>query len=378
MTRVLLLALLALVLAGPAAGGEPQQPGANDTRGPLWVAAGGEAALGSSTLSEVSMAAASDVRLGLRTAALPAQQGRTTAQRPSLTRRRRGSMVGYVDDATVESKVRLRFDAGFHITSPDRAEFFYAKCGCYSGLPVGHPAYDPDAPGPLLGAASDLNSQQFVVEGEYAVDARISVFGVVPLRRIQPQAFFAGTGPGFANQAGVGDIRAGVKLGLADTSDVGLTAKFQVYMPTGDPRKGLGTDHASFEPALLLHNRLSEIVDLESQVGVWLPIGGAAPVPTAADGHFAGRVFYYGIGPSFTVYDRNQVQFAPVVELVGWHVMNGNESVGLDASGTNIVNLKVGGRLTYDAGSIYVGYGHALTDKSWYDDILRVEYRYAF
>jgi hypothetical protein len=169
-----------------------------------------------------------------------------------------------------------------------------------------------------------------------------------------------------------------VKFGLADTSSAGVTAKFQVYLPTGDPRKGLGTDHASFEPALLFHNSLSEIVDVESQIGVWLPIGGAAPVPTAADGDFAGRVLYYGIGPSFTVYDRDGVRFGPVVELVGWRVLSGNESVGLDASGTNIVNIKVGGRLTSNAGSVYVGYGHALTDKSWYDDILRVEYRYTF
>ena len=102
------------------------------------------------------------------------------------------------------------------------------------------------------------------------------------------------------------------------------------------------------------------------------------PTPTSASGHFAGNVFYYGIGPSFTVYDRNNVRFGPVVELVGWHVLSGNESVGLDASGTDIVNLKVGGRLNFGEGSVYVGYGHALTDKVWYDDILRFEYRYGF
>jgi hypothetical protein len=367
MTRVMLLALLASVWAGPAMAGEPQQPGTSDGAMALQKLAASEEIL-------VGFA-----QLGVVTTAARAQQAPPAAPRPSLTRRRRGgTMVGYVDDAIVESKVRLRFDAAFHNTAPDRAEFFYAKCGCYSGLPVGHPAYDPDAPGPLLGAVSDLNFQQFMVEAEYAVMPRVSVFGVLPLRRIQPQGFFGGTGPGFTNQGGTGDIRAGIKLGLADTADAGLTAKFQAYFPTGDPRKGLGTDHASFEPSLLLHNRLAENVNLESQVGVWLPIGGAAPVPTAADGRFAGRVFYYGVGPSFVVYDRNRVQFAPVVELVGWHVVNGNESVGLDASGTNIVNLKMGGRLTYDAGSIYVGYGHALTDKTWYDDIVRVEYRYTF
>lgn len=307
------------------------------------------------------------------------QQGRPpAAQRPVPTRRRRGSMVGYVDDAAIESKVRIRLDSGFGTTAPDRAEFFYAKCGCYSGLPADHPLFDADAPGPLPGAASDLNFQQFLVEGEYELGSRVSVFGLMPFRWIQPQAFVPGTGGTFPNQSGAGDLRAGAKFALADSDVTGVTAKVQIYFPTGDARKGMGTNHGTFEPALLFHNSLSDVVEVESQVGVWLPIGGSAPAPTAADGKFAGNVFYYGVGPSFTVYDRNRVRFGPVVELVGWHVLDGNESVGLDAGGTNIVNLKIGGRLTYSGGSVYVGYGHALTDKVWYDDILRFEYRYSF
>jgi hypothetical protein len=370
MKRMIVLSVLATVIAGPAAGGEPQTQGAA-------LVAGIRAAVLEAEPTGEEPRATRESTPGLGRVAL-AQQARSAAQRPSLTRRRRGSMVGYIDDAAIESKVRLRYDSGFNTTAPDRAEFFYAKCGCYSGLPAAHPAFDADAPGPQPGAADDLNFQQFVVEGEYAVDSRVSIFGVVPFRRIQPQSFIPGTGGSFPDQSGAGDVRAGVKLGIADTAAAGVTAKFQVYFPTGDAGKGMGTNHASFEPAFLFHNSLSDVVEVESQVGVWIPIGGSAPVPTAADGHFAGRVFYYGIGPSFTIYDRNRVRFAPVVELVGWRVLSGNESVGLDASGTNIVNLKVGGRLSFDAGSIYVGYGHALTDATWYDDILRFEYRYAF
>ncbi len=91
----------------------------------------------------------------------------------------------------------------------------------------------------------------------------------------------------------------------------------------------------------------------------------------------------YGIGPSYTVYDNGTVALGPVVELFGWHVMSGFHAPdasggGLDASGTNIVNLKVGLRTNVQKGSFYVGYGHALTDDSWYDDIVRLEYRYSF
>src|SRR4051812_32979462 len=47
---------------------------------------------------------------------------------PPDSPRRRGSMVGYIDDPVIGSKFRIRFDAGLHDPTPDRAEFFYAKC----------------------------------------------------------------------------------------------------------------------------------------------------------------------------------------------------------------------------------------------------------
>ena len=82
------------------------------------------------------------------------------------------------------------------------------------------------------------------------------------------------------------------------------------------------------------------------------------------------------------------MQFAPVIELVGWHVASGFQTIegpapdravtAPRADGTNIVNLKFGARITVDRGSFYVGYGHALTDATWYDDIVRFEYRFSF
>src|SRR6185295_18878291 len=98
------------------------------------------------------------------------------AQAPAQTRppvprgtgsTRRPSMVGYIEDSTIGSRIRVRFDAAQHLHAPDRAEFFYAKCGWYNGLPVSSPMYDPDAPGPLGGIATDLNAQQLFVLGEY-------------------------------------------------------------------------------------------------------------------------------------------------------------------------------------------------------------------
>ena len=316
----------------------------------------------------------------------PAARQAPPAQRPAppppppVNRRRRGSMVGYIENASVESRIRVRFDTAFHDTAPDRAEFFYAKCGCYADLAANDPAFDPDTPGPRPGAANDVNFQHLDFWGEYAVQPRLSVFGQLPIRWLQPQSFIPGTGGSFPDQSGIGDIRAGARFAVADADDHTLTVQAQFFLPSGDAAKGMGTDHASFEPELLYFRQLNEIVTLESQFGVWFPFGGSAGLPTSVDDKFSGNVLNYGIGSGFDLLRKNGLRLGPVVELVGWHVFNGFQTATVaDAGGTNIVNLKIGGRLTMnDLHSVYVGYGHHLTDDTWYDDIVRFEYRLGF
>jgi Putative MetA-pathway of phenol degradation len=302
---------------------------------------------------------------------------------------RRGSMIGYIDDAIIQSQVRVRFEVGLENRAPDRAEFFYAKCGCYRDLdkfptvPGVIDFFDPDAPGPGPDLLTELDFRHLMIEAEYAFNPRLSVFGELPLRWIQPQSFAArpnGDPPvGFGNQGGIGDLRAGVKFGLAGSPVYALTARVQAYLPTGAASDGMGTDHASFEPSIVYFHQPAPRFAIESQFGFWLPAGGSdGPRPSVDDG-YAGNILFYGVGPSYVVYDGPKVKVAPVVELVGWRVLSGFEvPPGTDSSGTNIVNLKIGGRATFDRGSIYVGYGHALTDASWYDDIVRIEYRYTF
>lgn len=306
--------------------------------------------------------------------------------------RRRGSMVGYIDNPILESKVRIRFDHATQNTVPDRAEYFYAKCGCYRGL-GNHPLVDPEAPGPGDTIVTDLGFQQLYLEGEYLATPQFSIFAEVPLRWIQPQTFAGpddlgqirpvGFGPPSAG--GFGDVRAGVRYGLAATPEQSLTVQLRAFLPTGSAVRGLGTDHASLEPAFLVYHRASDRLAVEGQVGVWLPLGGSAGAPTDSDDRFAGNIFFYGIGPSYDLYEGDRFRFSPVVELVGWRVLGGFQTrvsgtaLDLDAAGTNIVNLKFGGRIAWGPhSSLYVGFGHALTDQTWYDDIVRFEYRHAF
>jgi hypothetical protein len=288
-----------------------------------------------------------------------------------------GSMVGYVDDAIVGSQFRIRFDAGFKDNAPDRAEFFYPQCGC-----------NPGGPGPRPGAANNINFQQLYFQGEYAPVGRFSVFTEVPIRWIQPQSFIPGTenvvngmhvtgASPFSNQSGISDVRAGFKLAVTASSNHSLTFQFKAYFPSGDGSRGLGTAHYSIEPSLLYYQRLSERWAVESQIGGWHPINGST-TSTGAD--YAGDIFFYGFGPSYQLVNRENVKFAPVVELFGWHVLGGLQTLGTsDASGINIVNLKVGARTSFGRhNSVYVGFGQAVTHSVWYEHIVRAEYRYSF
>jgi hypothetical protein len=297
------------------------------------------------------------------------------------------SMVGYIDNAIVGSEVRIRFDAAFNDAFPDRAEFVYAKCGCY-----GKNAPGPGKPGQV---PKNVNFQILSFMGEYAVNKRFSAFVEIPFRWIQPQGVApftlnnGGTAPAFPNGAGISDVQAGLKFAMLASSRHYLTVQLLSYFPSGDSRSGLGTNHYSVEPALLYYQRLSERFEIEGELGGWLPIGGSSGVGTLPQG-FAGNLFFYGIGPSYTLINGERFRLAPVIELVGWNVTGGLQTTlavvppavhlpASSASGINIVNLKIGARMGFGGhSSLYVGYGKALTSADWYDQIVRVEYRYSF
>jgi outer membrane putative beta-barrel porin/alpha-amylase len=305
-----------------------------------------------------------------------------------------GSMVGYIDNPITESQIRIRFDDAFEDQFPDRSEFFYAKCSCYRGLqPIIPAAYDPNAPGPGLGVPKSINFQQLYMNVEYSPHRRFSAFVEVPIRWLQPQGFQSVPPPAlgflpFSNQSGLSDVTAGVKFAAVASEGTYLTFQFKSYFPSGDASKGLGTNHYSVEPSLLIYHSLSDRWTLEGQMGDWHPIGGSAGVPITGSEGFAGDVFFYGIGPSYKLYRGSHVGLAPVVELFGWHVLGGfqtqpvtgtTDGAASEVSGWNIVNLKVGVRTSIGFhNSFYVGFGQALSHHDWYKHIVRLEYRYSF
>lgn len=272
--------------------------------------------------------------------------------------------VGYIDSAVVQNQVRFRFDASFDNPTPDRAEFFYPQCGCF-----------PGGPGPLGQPVSRVDYQEISLFAESLIFGdMVSGFVELPFRFIDPQ--------GKANSEGVSDLNIGIKAALLANRCQRLTFQFRTYLPTGEGRKGLGTEHVSLEPALLCMRRFDGGT-LEAEIRDWIPIDGTDA--------FAGNVLRYGVGVSLDCYDDGCLSIKPVLETVAWSVLSGdfldrsNPPSLRSSAETTIVNIKIGARFNFaprccgdGTKSLYVGYGKALTNDRWYDDTIRAEYRLLF
>ena len=266
-----------------------------------------------------------------------------------------GTTVGYIDSAPIRDQIRFRFDGAYGNSTPDWAEFFYAQGGYAAGPPL---------------EETNVDYQEFQLYAEHVfVDGIVSGFVELPFRLVNPEVN--------ANAGGISDINAGVRASLYDDEIQLLTFQFRTFIPTGDSNRGLGTNHVTLEPGFLYLRQIADRTTLEAELRDFIPIGGTA---------WAGNVLRYGVGISHRLFEGENVYVAPVVEAVGWSILNGlgsDPATGPTDAATTIVNLKVGARIglgnprNTSAGSqsLYVGYGRALTDSSWYDDVVRAEYR---
>jgi hypothetical protein len=266
------------------------------------------------------------------------------------------SSVGYIDNPIPTDQFALRYDAGYGFGFPNRAEFFYAQAR-------------PGGPG-LPRPERSVDFQDVVAVLEAGCDRRWSAFVEVPVRFLDPEVN--------ANAAGLGDVSGGFKYAFRDDESGVASLQLRVYAPSGNPRRGLGTGHASLEPGLLGFRPLGDRLALLGEFRVWVPLGGT---------DFAGPVLRYGAGLRYDLLRTDSLRLAPVAEFVGWTVLGGKESrltpdgvaAVSGAAGTGILNVKVGSRL--DLGGrfgLYAGYGRPLTGERWYADIFRLECRWLY
>lgn len=296
-----------------------------------------------------------------------------------------GGGGGYIDNAVPVTMFRLRYDAAYGNNRPDRAEFFYAKCGCFrnpANFPnaqtpgVPGPGFDPTARGPGSSPETNVDYQELTPYFEFAANPRLSFFASIPVRFLNPTVD--------PNTAGLSDVSFGFKYALILCQDRVLTAQVRVITPTGSPTQGLGTSNWWIEPGLLF---------LRQPTSRWAVFGEVRDqIPIAPASDFAGNVLRYGLGTSYVVCQWDGGYVAPVVETVGWTVLSGKEfspDGGVQqAAGDTIVNAKFGLRiglgqptvpgLNSTRSDIYIGYGRALTGEVWYKDMLRLEYRRFF
>jgi hypothetical protein len=262
--------------------------------------------------------------------------------------------VGYIDGAVIGNQLRIRFDAATGINQPNRAEFLW-------GWPP------PQGPGPSLDE-TNVDYQRLSFYFEQVFSEHWSWFVEAPV--LFSQAEVNSDADGFS------DLQAGVKWNLVRQWDRLLTLQLRTYVPTGKAADGLGSGHVTLEPGLLYFSQPAADWTLEGELRAWIPVD-ATPLRH-------GNILRYGLGASYHWGDLGCLQVRPVVEFVGWTVLDGQSRFATgpgtflveDADGQTIVNGKYGLRLGTGQGrDLYIGYGHALTSNRWYRDIVRLEWR---
>jgi hypothetical protein len=321
---------------------------------------------------------------------LPTIAGAQAAARGS------GRLPGYIDDAFIRSRVRVRYDDMRGANEPTRAEFLYPTLGDFGG------------PGPLgggggaIGSAGEVDLQELATYVEVAFGPRFSVFGEFPIRWVEDVTFgsFAFPNGPFTDgvQEGAGDFRAGVRYGLIACPEEALTVQVRAWAPTGEARRALGVGHSSIDVALLYTTRPSERTWLFGEIQDWQNLDGQELDPATIDNppqNTDSNVLRYGVGVGYDLWQScgcRPQSLTALFEAVGWTVLEGVTTplnlddpnpVIEDAEGDTIINGKYGLRYSWtcwgcQTESVYVGYGHNWTDERWYSDVFRVELTHFF
>jgi hypothetical protein len=265
------------------------------------------------------------------------------------------SVVSFIDSAVPMSQVKLLIDANYGDRQPTRAAYLFPK----SGLP-GSPGWQTPE--------TNVDWQLLTSYIEVAYQGIFSGFLQLPTMWVNPQVN--------DNAWGMADIQAGLKVALL--SGTGFTSSFEVRgtIPTRTG-PGLSTYHYSVEPGLLFYLQPSELITVEGELRYWIPIDGT---------DFAGDIARYGIGISLGQRSYDAMWCTPVIEVIGWTVLGGEEMVSMpdgffvqSARGETIVNGIAGLRFGLgDSADIYVGYGRAFSGDAWQRDLWRLEFRMRF
>ncbi len=257
------------------------------------------------------------------------------------------------------ANIRIRADLVDDFRRPDRAEYFWAKTQALGGR------------GPAL-VDRTVDYQDLRFRWEMGGEA-FSVATDIPLRSVDPVVN--------GNSTGFGDISVGTKLRMLDGKDWQLSQVLWTYIPSGVPRRGLGTGHASLEPGLLVRHKWTCDTYGHSELKVLIPLG--------ADRDYGGEVLRFGYGVSHLLYDSDTFAVMPTAELVSDWFLRGAASdpdpprtrkVDSEASVTGHLGVRFVQDTCGDFGLVEYGVdlGLGLNANRLYDGLLRFELRWVF
>jgi hypothetical protein len=247
--------------------------------------------------------------------------------------------------------MRYRWDWAWDLMFPDRAEYIWPKVG---------------ALGPAT-AARSLELHELSMYTEVA-SGGFSFFFDMPYRSYDTDL---GT-----HAAGFGDINLGTKSVLFDSELLLITFQFRTWIPSAVGMKGLGTQHVTLEPSLLLALNVGPQTYLQAQIAEWIPI--------SADAGHAGAILHYHASLNHVLWRwQPSVPIIGTLEANGWSFQDGqytDPALGvLPASGETYLSAGPGLRVVV-CDKIDFGFGSAfaVTDGHWGEQTIRGEFRWRF
>lgn len=263
--------------------------------------------------------------------------------------------VSFINSAVPMTQFRLRYESLSDNPLHDRSRHLFVRSI------TGNGGYrNPE---------TNVDMQELNWYIEWNVVPSISLFVETPMRLVNPE-----NNP---NSWGQGDINFGFKYVCWADEYFYTTFQLRTYLPTGR-EEGLGNRLVSIEPGLLLNLNLATMFRIEGELRYWAPLGG---------NEFSGDHLRYGLGLSYGERTPGQMWLMPVVEAVGWTLLDGQGTVATtptsyylrDVGGDNIFTLNAGLRMGLGANAdIYAGYGRCITGEEWFRDYWRVEFRWLF
>jgi hypothetical protein len=281
----------------------------------------------------------------------------------------------FVDTSQPYNNCRIRGDAARNWEFPDRAEYFWSKTP------------GPKGPRPDLPAEPSVNYQDiafFIEKG----GERFSIGTNIPIRSVDPEVRSCTTG--------LADMEVTSKIVLIDGCRFQLTQIFSTHLPTGSFRRGTGNGHVSLEPGIAYRYKLNDDTYFHGDLTYLFPVG--------ADPLFSGQFLNYGIALSHVWIDADTYSLIPTIEIDAWTVLDGRQSLpGLanfdpgdpvamppippsatfeEIDSMGIVNVHPGLRWVCDKGgdcgvkTFGISSGICVTEDSWYEEILRIEFRW--